>query len=685
MSLGSLLDISKLGIFASQGTLQTISHNISNVNTPGYTRQTVELTSLPSYQFAEGGSGVRVTDVRQQLDQLVDRRLELGTGEMGRLETRDKYLQMVENVFNEMDGDGLSQRLEAFYDAADTLADNPANAVARYQLVAKADAVTKQLNGMYQDLNGIAQPLNREIDVTLADVNTRLKAIQEITNTIVRNHNTNPALDLQDQRRKMIQDLGKLIDIRTVDLKNGEVQIMSAREQELLADSVFSATLSRSADITSTGFQGIKIGERPLGLETIRGGQLGGLLELRDQVINGAQGYLTRLETLTDELRYQANRVHTQSVNKDMSSTLRGIMDLSSVDTATKLEDLVSYDVSASALLKGIETTATGSSVATLVDNAVAKTLVEANNRSAVASAITSANLTTDATDTVAAAAVAADTGGDLTLEEARVIVVAAKTLNAGGTVAQAYAAVANGLKTPDDIKRITSGNIILAYGTNGNNLTPGTAVSITRSMTLTQVLAAFNAAGTGVTASINAENRLQLTAATSGQKIAVINDQTGLLAALGVNGLFGGRGAQDMAVNANIMADADLVGVGRLNVDSLTSPQAVSFDDVNSQGALKLGGLRTDRFTLFGNSATLTGHYATLSGEVGGTINQNRETLTAHKAAQSFIADMRESISGVSLEEELTDLIRFQRAFQASSKMVGVADELMQTIIKMV
>ncbi|MBF0127736.1 MAG: hypothetical protein HQM02_11060, partial [Magnetococcales bacterium] len=451
-----------------------------------------------------------------------------------------------------------------------------------------------------------------------------------------------------------------------------------------------SATLSRSADITTTGFQGLKIGERPLGLDTIRGGQLGGLLELRDQVIHGARGYLTRLESVADEVRYQFNRVHSQSVNKNMVSSVTGIMDLGSVDQGTALSKLVSYNTSAAGVLKAIETVSltgtTSAKVDTLVAAALAKTDVPVNHRATVASAIAAGIANGDGIDTIVSAAMTADSGSTLSEDAARVIVVAAETVNGGGTAAQAYAAVQNGLKTPDDIKRVTAGNIIFATGINGDNLSPKTAVAITRNMSLTEIVTAFNANGnaSGVTASIT-DNKLKLTAATTGEKIAVITDQTGLLAALGVGALFGGHGVGDLAVNAALITDPDLVGVGRLNANSLTTPTAVSFDDANSQGALALGAMRTTKFPLFGNSATLTGHYATLVGELGAEISQNKETLTAQQASQSFIADVRESISGVSLEEELTDLIRFQRAFQASSKMVGVADELMQTIIQMV
>lgn len=589
MSLGNLLNVSKLGIFAAQGTLQTISHNISNVNTPGYSRQSVALQSVPGNQAVAGGTGVQIADVSRQLDELVDRRMELGTGEMGRLEIRDKYLNLVENVFNDVDGIGFSTTLEEFYNAADTLADNPGNAVARHQVVAKADGITKQLNGMYDSLSEVALPIDKEVSVVLDDINQRLKAIQQVSNTIARNENTNPSLDLKDQRRQMILELGKVIDIRTLDMANGDIQVMTSRGQELLADSVFSATLTRSATVTATGFQGIKIGNREFDASKVQGGQLGGLLEMRDQIIYGSKGYLSRLETLTDELRFQVNKISSQTVNKNMSESYTGIQSLGlDLDTGT---------------------------LATLV------------------------------TDTTSA----------------------------------------NYVKTPVDVNRVKAGKIFFATGTNGDTLQPTQAVEITTDMTLNKVLDAINTPEKGIKAEITADNKLKISSSTTGMKLAVISDETGLLAALGVGAMFGGKGAEDMFVNPTLMADPDLVGLGRLNVDSLTAPTTVSFDDANSQGALALGSLRTTKFDLFDNTATLTGHYATLVGELGSTINQNRETLKAQESAQSFIADFRESISGVSLEEELTDLIRFQRAFQASSKMVGVADELMQTIIQMV
>ncbi|MBF0424161.1 MAG: flagellar hook-associated protein FlgK, partial [Magnetococcales bacterium] len=288
MSLNSLLNISKQGILVSQGSLQTVSHNITNVNTAGYSRQVVQQEGVPGNSQDPGGSGVRVSEISRQIDQLVDRRQQLGTGELGRLETRDQYLSMVQEVFNDLDGSGLSSKLENFYAAADALTSNATNPVGREDLVTQAHSLAQSIQKMQQSLSGIAMPVDKEINATLDDINTRLKAIRDINKLIVANENSTPAMDLKDQRNEMVLELGKLIDIQTLPMDQDGLKIMTSRGQQTIADSVYAATLTRSSKVNSDGYQGILVNGREYGdSDHIRGGKLGGLLEMRDQVING--------------------------------------------------------------------------------------------------------------------------------------------------------------------------------------------------------------------------------------------------------------------------------------------------------------------------------------------------------------------------------------------------------------
>ncbi|MBF0146001.1 MAG: flagellar hook-associated protein FlgK [Magnetococcales bacterium] len=591
MAITNLLNISKQGIFVSQGSLQTVSHNISNVNTPGYSRQVVQQENTSGDKQDPGGSGVKVSDITRNFDQLVDRRMELGTGELGRLETREHYLTMVEDVFNDLDGEGFSQRLEAFYAAADALADNPTNPVGREELVVEADSLARTIQNMHRALTEMTLPVDKEISVVMEDINTRLKAIQQVNQTIVANENSHPALDLKDQRRQMVLELGELIDIQTIPMEQDGLRIMTSRGQELLADPVFAATLERSPKANEDGFLGININKREFaGSDRIRGGKLRGLLEIRDEVINGKKGFLTRLEAITDELRWQVNRVHSQSVSSKMYQSQQGIIELGA-DISTPVKDLVTDPKSSK------------------------------------------------------------------------------------------YQ------KSPEDLSRVVTGEITFASGDTTDALTLSKPVTITNTMSLREIKDAINASE-AVDAEIVTEGDkrfLKISAGKKGGVYGVLKDTSGILAALGVGAIFSGVGAGSIQVGKALKEDSKQVGMARFGVDNQLSPTRATFDDGNSQGAIALGNLRTAKFTITDQTASLTGHYATLSGNLGSLVNQNKESLVAQKSAQEFIGDLRESISGVSLEEELTDLIRYQRAFQASSKMVNVADELLQTLISMV
>ena len=590
MGLTGLLNVSKQGIYVSQGTLQTISHNISNVNTPGYSRQTTTLESMSGDMNNPAGGGVEISKVSRQFDGLIQRREELGTAEVGRLESRDRFLTMIEDVFNDLDGDGLSQRMDAFYTSADNLADNPTNTVGREELVAQADALARYTQDMHHSLSELTMPVDQEISVVLDDVNVRLKAIQQINETIVANETSHPALDLKDQRRKMLLELGEIIDIRTFDMPNAGLQVVTSRGQELLVDTVFAAEFKRSAEMDENGFLGIQINGREFGInEQIQGGNLKGLLEIRDDILNGADGYITKLEALADEIRFQVNTVHAQSVN----------------------QNLYTSQVSVNQLGRALDT-----GIADLVT--------------------------------------------DIDSEDYQ--------------------------NSPVDLSRVVDGTITFASGSDTDNLNTVSTVNITTDMTIREIKDAINNSG-AVNASIITEGDRQYLEVDSdeGEVYGVVSDTSNVLAALGVGAIFSGSGAADIAVGAELLADSKLLGIGRLNSDDTTDPVTVTFDDGHSGGALALGDLRTTEITLMDDSTTMTGHYARMVGSLGSLIRQDGESLIAQKSAQDFISDLQESIAGVSLEEELTDLIRYQRAFQASSKMVGVADELMQTIISMV
>lgn len=680
MPIANLLNVSRMGLFAAQGTLQTISHNVSNVNTPGYSRQTAELHNAPGDLGFSGGGGVEIARITRQFDKLVDRREELGVGELGRLDSRARFLNLIEETFNEMDEDGLTKRLEGIYASADDLADNPTNPVGREELVAKADALARFVQDMHASLGELSMPVDQEVNVQIADINNRLKSLQEINNTIVRNDNTNPALDLKDQRRQMVLELGNLIDIQTLELPGDGLQIMTSKGQELLADSVYSATLSRSSKLTETGFLGLKIDDREMDQEKIQGGELRGLLEIRDEVINGPKGFLTRLEDLVDEMRFQFNQVHSTSVSQKMYTSQEGMFSLGRDPSG----DFRHLETSMNALNTDPKSQG-GQVISGEIQFSVGTDRDNLDTLSGKIKITKGMNLNQVKSAIDASGVVKAEIDSN---NQLRILPSDENQIYRVHSDPSGVLSALNGyIGSPVDLSRVVPGEIVFAAGSDGDNLTLSTPISITKDMSIRDVVDGINNSGGVVSASIKNERLVIKPSDTSNENavFGVVSDSSGILAALGVGVMFGGNGAQDLRVNPDLMEDSRLVGIGRLVVNDPVTPTQVSFDDGNNRGALALGDMRAEKYDINGHRASLVGHYAATVGILGSVIGQNQDSLRSQEAAQSFIADVRESISGVSLEEELTDLVRFQRAFQASSKMVNVADELMQTIISMV
>ncbi len=600
MSVNNILNISESGIIAAQTTLQTVSHNLSNVNTPGYSRQGVTLLN------SSMGLGVQVQGITQQVDQLLDRRQELGMSETGALETKDKFLSQIEQVFNESSGSGLNSRMSDLYTSADSLVDDPTNVVGREDFVTKANGVAQYVGNMSQTLTGLLTPVDQQVDVLLADVNNRLKALRDVNAQIAGSAPGDPIADLKDQRRQMILDLGKEINIQTLDLPNGGVQIMMAGGQGLLADTVHAATLARSATNavdptvvpqtnppTLTKFPGISMDGRDL--LNIQGGQLGGLLEVRDTLINGKNGFATQLDGLANELRFQFNSVASTGVSQGMSTSQTGVF--------------------------------------LLGDNL------------------------------------------DAPMQD--------PTTGASPT------------GSPPDLSRVQDGNIVFATGADATHLSHMVTIPVTASMSINQLMEAINGATDqngapgNMTASITTGNTLRIQGPT-GQVYGAVSDGSHVLAALGIGALFGGTGARDMTVNPALLDNSGTLGVGNIanvygNPSDPTQVTGATFDDADNAAALAMSQLRTTSVTINGFNGTLTAQYASTVGKLGAVVNQNTSSKTAQDAGQSFLDTLRQSTSGVSAEEELTDLLRFQRAFQASSKMVTVADQLMQYIVGMV
>ena len=294
--ISDIFNIARSGIRATQQGLATTSHNITNINTTGYSRQEVVLeTARP----AEGtiGSGVRVAAIRQSVDDFLENQLTSVKEDLGSISARNNYLVQADGIFTETDNSGLSFSLTEFFNAVRDLATNPESTIQRTVLLAKGQSLSDQFVTVAQGLNQIRLDANGEIARHVDTINGLATKIASLNDVIFKTESSGrEALDLQDQRRVLINDLAGLVNIEQVPLNDG---IGINVGGQLLVAGNHANALSTEADPDNPPMHDVTF-VRSDGSEfsishNIHGGQIGGLLAQRDGDMVEFQDQVDRL------------------------------------------------------------------------------------------------------------------------------------------------------------------------------------------------------------------------------------------------------------------------------------------------------------------------------------------------------------------------------------------------------
>lgn len=225
------LNISKSGMFTQQRCIDVTSHNIANANTDGYSRQRAELQTttpfpMPSANNAVGpgqlGTGVQVTSIDRIRDTFLDYQIRVEKGVDGQYKGRDKFLSQIENIINEPSDTGISKDIGNFFDAWNTLGTNAKESNSRSIVAQNTLTLTTDLNHTYNELEKLKENTQTVIKDDVFDINSKLKQIDQLNREIiqVRVAGNNPN-DLMDRRDLLLDQLSEKFGI-TVDRKQFE-------------------------------------------------------------------------------------------------------------------------------------------------------------------------------------------------------------------------------------------------------------------------------------------------------------------------------------------------------------------------------------------------------------------------------------------------------------------------------
>jgi flagellar hook-associated protein 1 FlgK len=304
VSLTSSLYISTEALLADQGALAVVSNNISNVNTPGYTREVANLEETPPVNVGnlQYGTGVAIGSIQSVRDNVLQLRLNQETENQGQLNTLSNGLNQIQTLFNEPAGSGLQTLLSQFYGSFQQLSSDPTNSGLRQNVISAAQSLAAGFNQSASALVAQQQDADQGVVQTVQQINQLTWQIaqlnSQISSTSGEGLNTNT---FQDQRGQLINQLSQLVDVQSITADGSNLTLTTSGGAELVVGNQ-SFNLNTETNAT-TGFQDVYSQGADI-TSSIQSGTLAGDLQLRDQRI---PSILSNLDTLANGIATSTN------------------------------------------------------------------------------------------------------------------------------------------------------------------------------------------------------------------------------------------------------------------------------------------------------------------------------------------------------------------------------------------
>lgn len=312
-----LLNIGNTGLTASKKSLETTSHNIANVNTEGYSRQKViQTTNVPVDKGGLiQGTGARVTGISRSHDSFVEKRLGQATTEHNFFKERAEQLEQVENIFNEIDSDGLNKVLNKFYNSFRELANQPENETIRSVVRDSAQLVSQDFKRIRGSLDGLARQVDRRLEQEIEEINQASNNIGGLNKKIAVIEGLGGETgDLRDQRDLIIKRLSESFAIHSyMDEKNNFI-VMAKNVGTLVSGTEVQelAVRGTSKDDSSNNMSGsveVFFKHRPASSMTdkFKGGRLTSMTKVRNEDIRIQQD---KIDDIAYNLVNSVNAIH---------------------------------------------------------------------------------------------------------------------------------------------------------------------------------------------------------------------------------------------------------------------------------------------------------------------------------------------------------------------------------------
>jgi flagellar hook-associated protein 1 FlgK len=314
--MSGLLATSLSGLMAAQRSMEAVQHNIANVNTEGYSRQSVQLATNVAQRTNAGfiGQGVNVVNVTRSYDQFITKQLSTSLSSFNDV---DHFHQLAANVDNIMadPSTGIAPVMKRFFNAVQEVANNPTSVPSRQVLLSEANVLTQGFNTMSSKFEEIRTLNNNDMGTMVDNINTLAKSIADlnvqISSELARSGGLIKPNDLLDKQDALLSKLAEIVNVTVIHQKDGTSSVFIGSGQGLILQGGAAefTTLPSALDPTKLNI-GIKETNGTMDITSqITGGTLAGSLRFRDEVLDPAQQKLGRVAA---GLAMDVNALHKQ-------------------------------------------------------------------------------------------------------------------------------------------------------------------------------------------------------------------------------------------------------------------------------------------------------------------------------------------------------------------------------------
>lgn len=626
-----LLGIGLSGLNANMAQLTTTGNNISNASTPGYSRQeVVQEQATPQFTGAGYvGNGVSVEQIQRDYSTFLTTQVQQATSASSQSTTYYNEIQQLDNMLGSTTS-GLTPALQSFFSSVQSVANDPSDGPTRQTLLSSAQSMVATFQGLAQQMTQIGQDVNSQISASVTNINSYAQQLSQLNQAIVTAQGGDPNTPpnaLLDQRDQVMAQLNQEVQATVVPQTDGSVNVYIGNGIPLVVGQL---TYPLSAINSPTDPTSTEVGYGPagkqvvLGTNSIAGGNLGGLLQFRDGSLTPAENQLGQIA-----IGVASNFNAQNSLGQDLNGNIGGNI----------------FNVPAPVV--AVNSNNTGNAiVGAAITNPAA--LTDSDYTLSYNGSVYQLTRQSDNNVTTFASFPQTVDGVTLTL--------ASGTMNAGDSYL---------------IEPTANGASALSMATN-NTSAIAAATPILGSAAVANTGTATISAGT-VNGAPPVNTNLQ-------QPVTITFIGPGTYDVTGTG--TGNPTGVAYTSGGNITYNGWTVQITGTPVSGDTFTVDPNTNGVSDgSNALLLAGLETQN-TLNNSSTTYGGVYDQMTSAIGNMTDQMQTTSQAQQTLLTTAQNSQQSVSGVNLDEEAANLIRYQESYQACGKMVQIADTCFQALI---